>query len=90
MMSTTAAGGIPTMLRSNRGNFVMAAIIIALGTYLFAPIVWIFVQTFNISVHPLIGDAEWGLANWSKAFSEPAVWAAIRNSMTIWGLTLVF
>jgi len=78
------------MLRSNRGNFVMAVIIIVLGVYLFAPIVWIFVQTFNISAHPLIGEAQWGLANWSKAFSEPAVWAAIRNSMTVWGLTLIF
>lgn len=90
MMSTTAVGRIPTMLRSNRGNFVMAVIIIVLGVYLFAPILWIFVQTFNISAHPLIGEAQWGLANWSKAFSEPAVWAAIRNSMTIWGLTLIF
>ena len=90
MMSTTAVGRVPTMLRSNRGNFVMAVIIIVLGVYLFAPIVWIFVQTFNISAHPLIGEAQWGLANWGKAFSDPAVWAAIRNSMTIWGLTLIF
>jgi iron(III) transport system permease protein len=81
---------ISSTLRANRGHFLMAVIILALGAYLFAPIVWILIQTFNVSAHPLIGEAEWGLSNWSLAFGNPAIWSALGNSLAVWGLTLFF
>ena len=67
--------------------FIMAAVLIVLGFYLLYPILLVFMMSFNIAIHPFLGN-EWGLDHWRVAFTQPGIFRAIRNSFMVWGLTV--
>jgi iron(III) transport system permease protein len=78
-----AVGGV-----ASPGVFIMAAVLLVLGFYLLYPIFLVFMMSFNIAVHPFLGE-EWGLEHWRVAFTQPGILRAIGNSFMIWGLTMV-
>jgi ABC-type glycerol-3-phosphate transport system permease component len=59
------------------GTFVMAAVILVLGTYLLYPILILLVLSFDTARDILVGPATWGLDNWLNAWRQPkaAAWS---------------
>ena len=75
-------------LRNERSTFVMAAIVFVLGFFLIYPVIFIFVQSFNMAGTIFYGEPEWGLDNWRLAWKQPILLRALGNSIYIWLLTL--
>lgn len=75
-------------LRDERSTFVMAAIVFVLGFFLIYPVIFIFVQSFNMAGTIFYGEPEWGLDNWRLAWKQPILLRALGNSIYIWLLTL--
>ncbi len=68
---------------TDKGTFIVAAIILTLGFYLVFPVALILGLSFNTAPLFFARDArEWGLDNWRIAFSEPRIFQALWN--TIW------
>jgi iron(III) transport system permease protein len=68
---------------TDKGTFVVAAIILTLGFYLIFPVALILGLSFN--VNPLFfarEGREWGLDNWRLAFSDTRIVTALWN--TVW------
>lgn len=73
--------GIPL---PSKGHFLMAAILIVLGSYLIYPIVLLGLNSFNVAPR-IIDPAEYGLDNWIEAFERPELLAALGNTFLIFG-----
>ena len=71
-------------LRSEKGTFIMAAIILTLGFYLFYPVVLILGLSFNTGIHFFVGERTWGLDNWQVAFDNPRILQALWNTAWLW------
>ena len=68
---------------TDKGTFIVAAIILTLGFYLVFPVALILGLSFNTAPLFFARDArEWGFDNWRIAFSEPRIFQALWN--TIW------
>jgi iron(III) transport system permease protein len=66
------------------GTLVMAMLIFIFGAWVFYPLALIVLQSFNSA--PFGQAAQWTLANWQMAFSDPRIIGALGNS--IWVFTL--
>ncbi len=66
------------------GILVMAMLIFIFGAWVFYPLALIVLQSFNSA--PFGQAAQWTLANWQMAFSDPRIIGALGNS--IWVFTL--
>ena len=75
-------------LRAETSTFVMAAIVFVMGFFLIYPVIFIFIQSFNLTGTIFIGEPEWGLDNWRFAWKQPILLRALGNSIYIWLLTL--
>ncbi|MDA0798604.1 MAG: ABC transporter permease subunit [Chloroflexi bacterium] len=65
-------------------NYVMVVLILVFGVYVIAPVLLIFVNSFNVAG---IGEpTNWALDNWKLAFSDPQIFKALRNTFMIFGL----
>ena len=63
---------------TDKGTFIVAAIILTLGFYLVFPVALILGLSFNTAPLFFARDArEWGLDNWRIAFSEPRIFQAL-------------
>ena len=69
--------------------YVMAVVLLTLGFYLLYPILLLFIHSFNVASLGFFDTPQWGLDNWRAALQQPGVLASIRNSLMIWGLTIV-
>jgi len=67
---------------TDKGTFIVAAIILTFGFYLIFPIVLILGLSFNTAAEFFARDRIWGLDNWLIAFSDPRIPQAIWN--TVW------
>ena len=76
------------LLRDERSTFVMAAIVFVMGFFLIYPVIFIFIQSFNLTGTIFFGEPEWGLDNWRFAWKQPILLKALGNSIYIWLLTL--
>ncbi|NIO07296.1 MAG: ABC transporter permease subunit [Deltaproteobacteria bacterium] len=63
-------------------TFVMAVMIIGFGFWIFAPIVVVLVNSFNLA--PAGQPAVWSMENWILAFSEPGVIKALGNTFLVY------
>jgi len=68
--------------RPGTGTFVMAALLVVFGFWIFAPIVVILVNSFNVA--GIAQPAEWSFENWRVAFTEPGILDALRNTFLIY------
>jgi iron(III) transport system permease protein len=69
-------------------SYVMVVLIIVFGLYVMAPVLLIFVNSFNVAG---VGQpTDWAIDNWKLAFSDPQIFTALRNTFMIFGIfTLV-
>ena len=68
---------------SDKGTFVVGAIILTLGFYLIFPVALILGLSFNTSLLFFAREGrEWGLENWRIAFADPRIFQAVWN--TVW------
>lgn len=85
---------LPSRLRHGRvlahqkGNLVMAAILIVLGFYLVYPIILVMSFSLNSAREVFAGDPQWGFENWRLAFARPGLVRSLGNSVLIWGLVV--
>ncbi|MCH7980812.1 MAG: iron ABC transporter permease [Proteobacteria bacterium] len=78
------------VLRSEKSTFVMAAIILTLGFYLFYPVLLILGLSFNTGIHFFVGERTWGLDNWQLAFDDPRIFQALWNTVWLWAVGVLF
>ncbi|MXW31393.1 MAG: ABC transporter permease subunit [Chloroflexi bacterium] len=69
-------------VRPGTGTFIMALLLIVFGFWIFAPIVVILVNSFNIA--GINQPTECSLENWRIAFSEPGIFTALRNTFVVY------
>ena len=74
--------------RPDKGTFIMVAIIMLLGFYLFYPVVLILFLSFNTGIHFFVGERTWGLDNWRLAFDDPRMFQALWNTTWLWGVSI--
>jgi iron(III) transport system permease protein len=72
------------LMPSGSGQFLMAVVILVLGSYLIAPLVMLVIMSFNVAPDMLVSPYEFGVANWSDAWGEPKLLEALWNSILIW------
>lgn len=73
-------------LRPGAGAFIMGATILVLGAYLIYPIILLLILSFNTAPDILVGPAQWGISNWTHAWSHPGLLRSLWNSFMIWAL----
>jgi len=66
----------------NTGTFVMAVLIIGFGFWIFAPIVVVLVNSFNVAQAGQ--PASWSLENWTFAFSQPDILKTLGNTVLVY------
>ena len=76
-------------LRPQKSTFIMAGVLLAVGGYLFYPVLLLFVFSFNTAPEVFIGTREWGLDNWRSAFDQPLLVRSLFNSVMIWFFTVI-
>jgi iron(III) transport system permease protein len=69
-------------VRPGTSTFVMAALLIVFGFWVFAPIAVILVNSFNVA--GINEPTEWSLDNWRLAFNEPGILESIRNTFLVY------
>ena len=84
----TTATRARRLLRSEKSTFVMAAILLTLGFYLFYPVLLILLLSFNTGIHFFVGERTWGLDNWRIAFSDPRIPLALWNTIWLWVVSI--
>ena len=77
-------------LRAEVGTFVMALVILSLSVYLILPMLILFWFSFDVSRDVFIPPREWGLSNWTQAWSDPRILPALWNSFLVWFLVIIF
>ena len=66
----------------SKGHYLMAVILILLGSYLIYPIILLGINSFNVAPR-IIDPPVYGLANWQLAFQRPDLMLALGNTMLI-------
>ena len=84
----TVSRKAPRFRMPPKGYYLMAVILIVLGTYLIVPIVLLAINSFNITPN-VIDPPEYGLANWRQAFQRPDLLEALGNTFMVFGLVTV-
>ena len=78
----------PRFRMPSKGYYLMAVILLVLGTYLIVPIVLLAINSFNIT--PTVVDPPaYGLDNWREAFRRPDLLQALGNTFMVFGLVTV-
>ena len=78
----------PRFRMPSKGYYLMAVILLVLGTYLIVPIVLLAIKSFNIT--PTVVDPPaYGLDNWREAFRRPDLLQALGNTFMVFGLVTV-
>lgn len=74
----------------NWGLFLMILLIGSMGFYILYPLVLILINSFNIAT--IADPPVYGLQAWRDAFSDPAIWLSLWNTIKIafWRNLLVF
>ena len=91
---TTVRDGIVTLTAAfrgqwtDRGTFVVVAIIVTLGFYLVYPVALILFLSFNTAPLFFFGERVWGLENWQSAFAQPRIATALWNTVWLWAVSL--
>src|SRR6266850_6652667 len=70
-------------------NFAMVACLLVLAAYLVYPVVLLLVLSFNQAPNAIVPPFEWGLGNWTEAFSTPGLFQSLGNSLIIWSSVTV-
>ena len=64
----------------------MTLVLIAISFYLLYPMLLLIIMSFNVAADVFIGPAQWGLGNWTRAWSHPQLLNALWHSIMVWGL----
>jgi iron(III) transport system permease protein len=85
-MAKTEAISPPSVTRSwlppmDGGTAMMAGLIGFMGFYVIYPLLLILINSFNTAT--IAEEPVYGLKAWREAFSEPAIWRALWNSVKI-------
>ena len=78
----------PRAVRSSVAQFLMAMVILVLGTYLLAPVAILVAMSFNVADNVLVPPYELGLSNWVDSWDHPLLFQSLWNSFMIWVLTV--
>ena len=66
----------------SKGHYLMAVLLLLLGSYLIYPIVLLGINSFNVAPR-VIDPPVYGLANWQLAFQRPDLAKALGNTLLV-------
>ncbi|HEY4134570.1 MAG TPA: iron ABC transporter permease [Alphaproteobacteria bacterium] len=73
---------------TTRGHYLMAVLLVFLGTYLILPIVLLGLNSFNVAPN-VISPPQYGFGNWIAAFRRPEMLSALGNTFLVFGSVTV-
>src|SRR5262249_4117589 len=78
--STSEAAVQPAIKRRRRPqatSFIMALIILVLGSYLILPLILLLILSFNTAPDIFVGPTRWGFSAWTTAFRTDGLLASL-------------
>src|SRR5581483_693047 len=87
-LAVPAARPLAGLPRTGFKTFLMAAGLLVLGAYLVYPLLLLLVMSFNTAPDVVVPPYQFGLTNWTQAWSTPGIFESLRTSFIIWASVL--